>query len=66
MTTGNFAEWLATVSTCVPPIKISKARLDQMNEKQRAELEALNKRGMIDPRKINQFIDPAKEVPRRK
>lgn len=55
-----FREWLKAVS--LPPIKVSQAKLDRMNEAAKAELEAANNRKIIDPCKINVFIDPAKEA----
>lgn len=56
---GSSLDWMASLSP--PPILISQKRLDEMNEKQREELAALDKRAIIDPRKINQFIDLARE-----
>lgn len=64
---GSFREWLATVSTSVPPIKLSQARRDRMSKTEEEELAALTDgRKIIDPCRINQFIDPAREVPKSK
>lgn len=61
---GSFREWLATVSP--PPLKISKAKLDRMAKTQEEELRAMTDgRKIIDPCRINQFIDPEKEPPTR-
>lgn len=62
-TTLNFADWLKTVSP--PPLPIKRADRKAMTEAEIATAEN-TQRGLIDPVKINQFIDPAKEVPRKK
>jgi hypothetical protein len=53
---GSFREWLVSVSP--PPLKV-RGR-STLTPDELAEREMTNRR-IIDPRKINQFIDPERE-----
>lgn len=55
----SFSEWLKTVSP--PPVKVSEAKLKELDADRRAELDAANNRTIIDPCKINVFTDPDRE-----
>lgn len=55
---GSFAEWLRSVSP--PPLKIDKGMMTSMSPGL-IEKEERRDRNVIDPRKINQFIDPERE-----
>ncbi len=55
----GFTEWMKSMTP--PPIKLSKTKLQALTEEQRAEHEKTSERRIIDPCRINQFIDPEKE-----
>lgn len=53
---GSFREWLARVSP--PPLKVTDRRSLKPEEVAQREMTS---RAVIDPRRVNQFIDPEKE-----
>jgi hypothetical protein len=55
---GSFREWLLKMSP--PPLKLPQAQPAQTTE-QWIKQQQMTDRQVIDPRKINQFIDPEKE-----
>jgi hypothetical protein len=56
---GSFRDWLASVSP--PPLShLTKRERSEMTEVEVKRFEALDRK-VIDPRRINQFIDPEKE-----
>lgn len=56
----DFASWLEGMRP--PPLKVKRIDRAAMTPEQIETAEARDRR-LIDPSKINQFIDPAQEVP---
>lgn len=54
----NFTEWLKSMKP--PAIKLDKGTMTSMSPELIAKEERRDRR-VIDPRRINQFIDPARE-----
>lgn len=55
----EFTQWLTSGAT-PPPLNPEKTGPLPDDERK-----AIDERAIIDPRRINQFIDPAKEVPKK-